>query len=313
MAHFTSIYGKLQKKYYLWLTKAVGSMEKKMYKRPLLTTVMSGKKKFKLWIKGGLIEAQKAAKRNQETGEGYEFIMTECLKKLLHYLDTPVFVDIGAYMGYYSCLAAECLKDKSLVYGIESNKEYCYFAEKSIKENQYKNVRILNYILSNKTEMLTSYENTVISGRGRDCLSKSITFDSLCQVYNIKPDIIKIDVHGAEGKVIAGMKVMLKKRIKFVLLELHPDAYLRNYSTGIGRREILSIFFEQGFNLFFVNGHRYLNYDERKDYIRNKKIRAVPITEENQEALFIDRFTDVFVLAVKKEIKIDKLDLLEVV
>ena len=51
-------------------------------------------------------------------------------------------------MGYYSCLAAECLKDKSLVYGIESNKEYCYFAEKSIKENQYKNVRILNYILS---------------------------------------------------------------------------------------------------------------------------------------------------------------------
>lgn len=161
--------------------------------------------------------------------------------------------------------------------------------------------------------MLTSYENTVISGRGRDCLSKSITFDSLCQVYNIKPDIIKIDVHGAEGKVIAGMKVMLKKRIKFVLLELHPDAYLRNYSTGIGRREILSIFFEQGFNLFFVNGHRYLNYYERKDYIRNKKIRAVPITEENQEALFIDRFTDVFVLAVKKEIKIDKLDLLEVV
>ena len=63
MAHFTSIYGKLQKKYYLWLTKAVGSMEKKMYKRPLLTTVMSGKKKFKLWIKGGLIEAQKAAKQ----------------------------------------------------------------------------------------------------------------------------------------------------------------------------------------------------------------------------------------------------------
>lgn len=304
---------RIQEHYYMWLIKVVKKMEKKIYGKSLLTTVRIGKEEFKMWIKGGLIEAQKSAKDNMETGAEYEFIMVECLKKLLNYLEAPVFIDIGAYMGYYCCLTAKLLKDKSFVYGIESNHEYCSFVEKSIKENKYENVRIFNYILSDKIEMLTSYEDTVIPACEKGNQSKTITFDNWCQNYNIKPDILKIDVHGAEGKVIAGMKNMLKEQIKFVLLELHPDDYLKNYSMGIGRREILSIFFQAGFNLYFVNGHRYLNFYERKEYIRKKKIKAILITLENQEALFIDRFTDVFVLAVKKGIQNNELDWLEII
>jgi FkbM family methyltransferase len=313
MIDFLSKNIRMQEHYYKWLTKVAKKMENRIYGKPLLTTVRIGKEEFKMWIKGGLIEAQKTAKENQKTGAEYEFVMVECLKKLLNYLEAPVFIDIGAYMGYYCCLVAKLLEDQTLVYGIESNQEYCSCIEKSIRENKYENVRILNHILSDKIEILTSFEDTVIPACEKGNQSKTITFDNLCQNYNIKPDILKIDVHGAEGKVIAGMKNMLKEQVKFVLLELHPDDYLKNYSMGIGRREILSIFFQAGFNLYFVNGHRYLNFYERKEYVRNKKVKAVLITEENQEALFIDRFTDVFVLAVKKEIPINELDLLEII
>jgi hypothetical protein len=56
----------------------------------------------------------------------------------------------------------------------------------------------------------------------RQGLIPVIPFDNFCENENIKPDIVKIDVHGAEGKVMAGMQNVLKS-VKHIFCETHGD------------------------------------------------------------------------------------------
>ena len=48
---------------------------------------------------------------------------------------------------------------------------------------------------------------------------QSETFDEYARRRGIAPDVVKIDVHGAEGKVLFGMAESLRREIKHVFVE----------------------------------------------------------------------------------------------
>lgn len=49
------------------------------------------------------------------------------------------------------------------------------------------------------------------------------TMSQFCQEHNVSPNVIKIDVEGAEGQVLAGMQAMLQtKAPEHVFMEIHP-------------------------------------------------------------------------------------------
>lgn len=50
---------------------------------------------------------------------------------------------------------------------------------------------------------------------------ETITLDNYCRDNEISPDGIKIDVEGAENRVIAGCKEVLAKHSPWILLEIH--------------------------------------------------------------------------------------------
>ncbi len=77
-----------------------------------------------------------------------------------------------------------------------------------------------------------------------------LTFDQLCEKENIKPDIVKIDVHGAEGKVLSGMSKTLKNNVKHLFCELHDDMF--GYAGG----DIIEILETAGLNVYEFTKHR---------------------------------------------------------
>lgn len=81
-----------------------------------------------------------------------------------------------------------------------------------------------------------------------DCM----TFDDWAKANNVSADIVKIDVHGAEVKVLRGMKEALKNDIKHILLELHTDHMLVEGT----HREAISLMLEAGFTLYELNEFR---------------------------------------------------------
>ena len=64
-------------------------------------------------------------------------------------------------MGYYSCFVSKHFNEKIKVYAIESNKEYCNYINKSLNENNFRNVLLINEILSNTEEELFVHKEGV--------------------------------------------------------------------------------------------------------------------------------------------------------
>lgn len=79
-----------------------------------------------------------------------------------------------------------------------------------------------------------------------------VTFDNWSARTGIRPNIVKIDVHGGEGMVLGGMKAALRDHVQHVLLELHTRDLLVKYDHETILRTLLSA----GFDLFEVHGFR---------------------------------------------------------
>ena len=279
-----------------------------LYYWDVLTRQKIGNTTFKLWIKGGHRTAQKIYRATEKSQETYEPLMFGCLQRALDASKNPVFIDIGAFMGYYACYVSSYLKDKTPVYAVESNPDYCKCITHSIKENNFHNLRLHPGVLSDKEEILSVYKEYVTKDDPRGKKLKSTTLDNICIENNIKPTILKVDVDGSEGKVFLGAKKILRESVDFIILELHPDDYLEKSSAGMKQKDIISILEENRFKNYVIGGFRFKRSPEKKKFDESGKVSYLEITNENKEIIFYDRFVDLFIFSVKNHNITDLLD-----
>lgn len=165
-------------------------------------------------------------------GSMYEAAFTGVLTGVLNRTTSTTFVDIGAHIGYFTVYAANLLGDRGRIVSVEPNPEYYDYLQRNIELNNLRDrVRTFQLALSSKPGKASSggYE-------GRDSIESDtgdidiITFDQLCEAEGFDPDIVKIDVHGAEYKVLAGMPYMLANKIKHLFIEIHPMELMQGYN-----------------------------------------------------------------------------------
>jgi FkbM family methyltransferase len=71
---------------------------------------------------------------------------------------------------------------------------------------------------------------------GRHFDVPTVTVDSLCRDYALDPDLVKVDVEGAEGRVLVGSVELAKRRRTRFLIEMHSNAEL---SMSVNMRHVL--------------------------------------------------------------------------
>ena len=64
-------------------------------------------------------------------------------------------------------------------------------------------------------------------------------FDDVCEEQGIRPDVVKIDVFGAEGDVLRGMKKALRNGVSHLFCELHQCYELRLSRESFGSSPLL--------------------------------------------------------------------------
>tara|TARA_Y100000768_G_scaffold371898_1_gene339041 strand:- start:2168 stop:3142 length:975 start_codon:yes stop_codon:yes gene_type:complete len=265
--------------------------------------------KFKLFLLGKDLQAHSVYRKLHKTNQVYEIQMVKILKSIIESKKFKTFLDVGAFMGYFSCYAASM--DKSLkVCSIESNKHYCKFIQKSLEQNSISNANVFNEILSkNETEMFFHKEGVYLKNENKNFeMKKSITLDSFCKINSIIPEIIKIDVHGAEGLVLNGSHNILKNDCKIILLELHSNNYLKKFSDGENRISIVNFLLKNEFSCFLISHHRDSNDNTKFNDVGNS-LKKLEINEQNIEQIFFDRDTaDLLIFAIKKDLDIDNFD-----
>jgi FkbM family methyltransferase len=128
----------------------------------------------------------------------------------------PTFLDLGALDGKNSLDFIKKYNNYKEVLAIEPLPLYA----KKIAEiaNQYRDITVLEYAISDVKEFSTLYvtdngsSSTLIDQKkGSPVLVKCETIDNLVKVHDISPDFIKMDIEGYEMKALRGGKETIKR------------------------------------------------------------------------------------------------------
>jgi FkbM family methyltransferase len=182
------------------------------------------------------------------------------------------------------------------VYAVESNAAYCESIRNSVVLNGFDNVGVFNAALSDRSQTARVKDVTVSYGGTDGVEVTTVTLDDLCERENLRPTVVKMDVHGAEGKILQGMEKLMSNSVQYVFLELHPFDDLDRYSTGMTRDEILAVVRRMGFDVYMLAGHRTAPDVQVRYDVANLPFTYRPVTEDNQGDLLFDRTQDVLLL-----------------
>jgi len=140
-------------------------------------------------------------------------------------------LDIGANIGYYVLIEAKAIKGKGKVYAIEPEPKNLAILKKNIYLNNYADVvELFPLAISDKEGKvrldISAFSNRHIlssSDKSNNAIEVSSTTIDLFLRNRQKPDIIRMDIEGAEYLAINGAKNTLSgsKNLK-LFIEIHP-------------------------------------------------------------------------------------------
>jgi FkbM family methyltransferase len=147
-----------------------------------------------------------------------------------------VVIDAGANKGDFSLWASRLVGPSGKVFSYEPEPENCKWIRKSISVNDYMNIKLRQVALSDengKVDLFLGAKSgwhSIIDKDGRPYMTgekiqvPSVTLDSEMNGQGInKIKLVKMDVQGAEIKILRGAKEILSKSDDVVLLiDLHP-------------------------------------------------------------------------------------------
>jgi len=232
-------------------------------------------------------------------GMVYEPMMLACLTRLLQRTATPQFMDIGAFLGYYACYVSALLGGRQEVHAIESNPLYAKAIRESARVNGFSQLRVFQAALSDQVEPVSIQGLTVRhEANSRDV---TITLDDLCHREHLRPTIIKMDVHGAEGKIVLGMRDTLAE-VECILLEMHNLPWMQEYSPGVTRTAMLDALEDAGLTLYYVAGlHAYNLATDFPELLAGRGYSYRKLDRQARDLLLFDRREDEFVLALRHD------------
>jgi FkbM family methyltransferase len=177
--------------------------------------ILQGKLKGKKWIKGSSINGCWLGT--------YEFDKQIIFQKYI----TPgmVIYDVGANVGYYSLLSSILTGANGKVFSFEPVPRNIYFLKKHIALNKLDNVTVIDKAVSDKiTKLKFSLSSNPSMGHISDdgeIEVETINLDEFNRQGNLLPDLIKMDIEGAEYYALSGAKELLKEKKPIIFLATH--------------------------------------------------------------------------------------------
>ena len=179
--------------------------------------ILQGPLKGKRWIKGSSIN-------------GCWLGTYELDKQVLFskYIKSGMTVyDVGANVGYYSLLASLVIGMEGKVFSFEPLPENISYLKKHIELNNLKNVKVIDRAVNDKFSKLrfTFGDNRSaghISNEG-EIEIETTSLDEFIKEGNPLPDLIKMDIEGAEYDALVGAKELVKTKKPVIFLATHSN------------------------------------------------------------------------------------------
>jgi FkbM family methyltransferase len=178
----------------------------------------------------------------------WEREVTSYLKDVLRPGD--VFFDVGAWTGPYVLLAAKLVQPGGWVHAFEPDPMARTLLERNVAANDASNITVVPCGVSDREGSAWlvaprpgNSQSTIDNDHGAIEI-QTVTLGGYCERQGAYPDVIKIDVEGAEAKVLTGGAEVLR-RTRAIVLEVHDvqltaagvdPAVFRQAVNGLGKQ-----------------------------------------------------------------------------
>jgi FkbM family methyltransferase len=178
--------------------------------------ILQGKLKGKRWIAGS---------GNHGCWLGsYEYVKVALFEKYLR--PGGIVFDVGANVGYYTLLSSLGVGPSGRVFSFEPSPRSLSFLKRHLELNLIANVDVLEVAVADKSRKGKFEEGPSLSmGRIAETGEVEVQMVSLDDLYLSKrvplPDVIKMDIEGAEYDALRGARIILEEGISTIFLATH--------------------------------------------------------------------------------------------
>jgi len=151
---------------------------------------------------------------------------------------TSTFFDVGANLGFFTVLAANvCTAPEGSVHAFELDPALIPLIEESLHLNEQRgSVRLNCVACADETGRFHAFQaaqeanpstNQVVLSTGKnqntEVQAMTLTLDHYCQSADVPPDLVKMDIEGAEALAVPGMLSLVAEVTPKLILEVHPE------------------------------------------------------------------------------------------
>lgn len=158
---------------------------------------------------------------------------TDALKRVLE--PGQIVFDVGANIGYYTLLASLRVGSGGKVFAFEPSPRNISYLYRHLALNGVANVVVVPSACSDRSGLALFEQNDScaegrlaepgVSPEGKDLLVvATVTIDSVVKLTGYAPDVLKIDVEGAEEQVLRGATATLASAHPTLILAVHSEA-----------------------------------------------------------------------------------------
>ena len=172
------------------------------------------------------------------------------------------FLDIGAHVGLFTVPAAMAVGAEGRVIAFEPDPDNRRLLERNVARHGLEHVQIINAAVADRGGEITLKRSPFNTGDHRiDTRSSArgvqvpmVAMDDWLSEHQVKPDVIKMDVQGAEPLVLRGMRLLLKGDSPLQLFLEFAPAMLR--ASGADPGSMLRDLEEAGFKIAIIDERR---------------------------------------------------------
>ena len=194
--------------------------------------------------------------------------------------------DIGANIGFYTCLLASQVEDTGTVVAFEPAARTCGYLHENVSLNQFPNVTVVNKGLGDTSEQRHLYYSKASLAEGTASIkytngrtaSERVTLDTIDNLIRElpTPDFIKIDVEGYQLEVLRGGEHCLKTHAPLLMAELKDVGETNRDDFSEIEQYVMGL----GYNLYEMG-----KYDlKRCTHISDSKKRNFFLAKEDSPA-----------------------------
>lgn len=141
--------------------------------------------------------------------------------------------DIGAHIGLYTLPASRAIAAGGRVYAFEPSEANKMYLKRHLSYNGIDNVAVFSYLIGDvsrkeqeffenkKTDPMNSIRPKKNIGAYKKVLKEQVSLDDFVSAHSVEPEVIKIDVEGAEYGVLKGASAVMRQHRPVIFLSVH--------------------------------------------------------------------------------------------